>query len=451
MFPLTAQRRHLVCRALFLSLAVVPTLSVCSWALAWNLPSHARGYQHALAGLIGHHVQFAEIAHPRPGVTRLVDIQLNNPETGDTILTADILETLALDNQITVTVDGVRCLAGGLPELLDLLAAQLSGRWETASSGRSVDRVRVLSSQWIVASNDSGAQTLDDVEIDLRLRNGVPWAQLRFLLPDHNGNEADVDDARITIEWVRNRNITPPTTGFVLDTGTSALPCGLLQAVFPDFDLLGSRATFRGKANLQLYADGWRGSIEGDLLHVPLERLLSGGSGRLLSGEANIVAAKIVLSEGHIASAGAAVSTAGGRISQTLIAALAECDGMVMNVPESGTVHRYERLACTVRLGANGLSLTAPNNDGAIMTVADGSPLIRETPSTVQPIALAAALLPRSEVMVPATPQAATLMRWLPIPQTDRHKSRGDRIATPQATITSIRSHSDTGSHSDTE
>ena len=83
MFPLTAQRRRLACRALFLSLAVAPTLWVCSWAFAWNLPSHARGVQHALAGSIGRHVHFAEITHPRPGVTRLAGIHLENPETGD--------------------------------------------------------------------------------------------------------------------------------------------------------------------------------------------------------------------------------------------------------------------------------------------------------------------------------------------------------------------------------
>jgi hypothetical protein len=461
MFPLTALRRRLVCRALFLSLAVVPTLWVCSWALAWNLPSHGRSYQRALAVMIGHHVHFGEITHPCPGVTRLIDVDLKNAETGDTILTADILEADVDGEQITVAIDGVRCLRGGLPELLDLLSEQLSGRRETTSSGQSVGRVHVTPSQWTIVydgigasdaalvsdearvSDGARAQTLDDVEIDLRLRDGVPWAQLQFLLPDRTGGDADADDARITIAWDRNRGITPPTTGVTINTGTSALPCGLLQAVFTDFDLLGSRATFCGTANLQLHAAGWHGSLEGTLDKVPLDRLLTGHSELLLSGEAEIVVTKAELHEGRLVQVGGTIRSAGGRISRALLESLAGCDGLSVKVPpaEHDKIHRYQNLACRVQPGPGGLSLTACEGAGAIMRAADGRILIMETDTTVQPLALAAALLPESDVMIPATPRAAAMMRWLPLPKAIADKPGGDRIATPQVSIKTARPH----------
>ncbi|MEZ6073390.1 MAG: hypothetical protein R3C10_24725 [Pirellulales bacterium] len=445
MFPLTAPQRRLVCRAAFLTLAFAPTLWIGSWALAWNLPSHARGYRHALAGLTGRHVEFRRMVHARPGVTRLHDVELRHPETGDVILTADVLEATTSGSRLDIALDRACCQAGGLAELISALSEQLSGRWETAGAEHQLSEIRVLPSQWILASADSGAQTLDDVAIELRMHEAGPQAQLWFRFPDRNRESAAPNDARISVVWARNRDVVPPTTSLVLDTGAAHLPCPLLAALVPEVALLGSQATFHGSVRLREDADGWHGTIAGDLRRVPLKQLVGGGSGRILSGQADFIDTSVTLAGGHIVTAGARLTSPSGTVSRKLLEALAGCDGMDVRLPsDRHEIYQYNGLSCTAQLAVEGVWLTAAAGNGAIMSDVNGAPLILDTAGSVEPLALAVALMPECDVMVPATPATATVMQWLPLPPTTRSTSPSERIAAPNASIKTIRPHRDT-------
>jgi hypothetical protein len=401
MFALHQRSRRHICRIAFLVCCAQPTVLVLGWVLWLHTPAHVRTAALRVSTRLGVDVTLDGVSHPWPGATIYRGMVLTDRETDQRILTSAEVRTARSASGLLVTAARVELDETSLDLLWQTLADRLR-TWQNGSARLAVGQVRLgpitatrLRARF--AATRDGAQSL-----------------VTFCLP----GTAEESPAQVHI--FRNRQTTPPTTQVELQTGDSPLPCAIAQPLLPGLVQLGDGAHFRGVAWLNLQRGSWTGQIlGGELSGVDFERLVSSRYPCRLSGTARIVIEQARLRNGRVDTASGSLAVGPGLISRTLCQAAIE--GLQLSAGDllvtNSQLISYQQLACGFAVDPRGLQLRGGCREsppGTILTTTTG-PLLAVTRSEPLPtVALVRTLIPRRDLLVPATPAAEALARVLP-------------------------------------
>jgi hypothetical protein len=415
MLQLHDTTRRRVCIAGFILLGLLPALLIGGWCADRHLPGCARDEAERLGRQLGLAVKLKGISHLRPGVMLYQDIELADPETGETMLRCPTLE-IACRHQIDES--------GQPRSMLEVIATQ--PEVEAASLSRSWRwLLQLLEGKPDLWENDvhfsaaqltlkaERSQTLSDVEGLMETLPVGTRAEVNFRLAGTDTPEP----ARIRV--VRNRQSSPPASGFELYTGGGELPCNVLAMGVSELKPLGPRCRFHGYIWANETPDGWNGEVTGQLVELNLGDLVADHFPHHLSGigEATIQSARF--RRGRLEEGSAILAAGPGTIDRSLAAAAMEHLGLVQGTepfPDKERIE-YDHLAISVTLDAQGLRLRGccpEAESGTILSDSRGR-LLGESPQGAEPIAaLVQTLAPPSALQVPTGRQTDWLLRHLP-------------------------------------
>ncbi len=425
MFRLHDNARRRICRAAFLLICVAPTVGVSLWCVRRHLPGVAAREARRLERELGLDVSLEGLRYLRPGRMLYEGLKLADPETGQLILQCRALEadwTHTTDEQgrpkatLVVIASQPEIEATGVDRLQELLGQLL----RRGASRRQLD-VRLSAGQLTLGSTGA-SHTLTELQGSIGWSDEGAAAEASFRL-------AGVDTPeRIRVRLVRNRQTLPPASGFELDTGGGAVPCDLLALGLPLLGRLGPGSRLRGYIWANQAGDGrtsagWEGELAGQLIELDLDEVTT--AARLphkLSGTAHLTIQSARFRRGRLEEALGTLAAGPGVISRSLIeAAVAELSmARGLRPQEPGDLVPYEQLVVGFLIDTDGLHLQggrAPSAPGAILMGRQGWLLGEPTRQPQPVVALLRALVPASEVRVPATRQTAWLIGHLPVPQ----------------------------------
>jgi hypothetical protein len=429
MFALHQRSRRIVCRVAFLVLCAVPTVLVLGWILYLHTPFPVRAAAHGIGTQLGVEVSLDRVSHPRPGATVYHGVVLTERETGQRILATREVRTARSGGTLLVTAARIELQDAHLDLLWQVLADRLR-IWQAGSIQLAVGQVAM------------GPTTATRLRGRLEATGDRAQSLITFCLPD------TAEESPIRVHIVRNRQTTPPATQVELRTGNTSLPCSIAWPLLPGLAQLGDDAHFRGVAWGTLQRGGWTGQIlGGELTDVDFDRLVSSHYPCRLSGTARIVIQQARLRDGRLSVAAGSLAVGPGLISRSLCQAALEGLHLFAFEPfvTNSQLIPYEQLACKFAVDSHGLKLQgacrgAPGTilpSGTILTTTTG-PLLAVTRSVpLSPVALVRTLVPRRDLLVPATPAAEALVRTLPALTLDGSSYHRDpeSTATPDAAL----------------
>jgi len=430
MFRLHDRTRRRICVAAFFLFCVLPAVLILLWGITRHWPGYVAAEARRLSRQLGLCVSLEGLKYLRPGAVLYQGLQLSNPETGQTLLRCRVLEadySHATDAEgrrkpsLVLMASQPEIQAEGLPRLWRLVRQPLQ-----CEGGAAEFDVRLAAADLTVKSAQ-GAATLTGVQGSIEMLSGGSQAQVAFRLAG-----ADMPQpARVRI--VRNRQITPPASGFEIDTGGGSLPCTLLAMGLPELNSLGPDARFRGyiwaNETAGQPAGAWDGEVTGQMSRVDLGQLVSERFPHRLSGTAQLSIQSARFYRGRLEEGTCTLTAGPGVISRSLVDAAAAKLTLQRGARPAtqGDMLPYQELSLAALLDSNGLRLQgrcATGDPGTILSDGRqrllGEPLLQPQPV----VALLQTLVPASEVQVPATRQTDWLVRHLPVP----------RVVPPQGT-----------------
>ncbi len=418
MLPLYDKNRRQICVAGFLVLGVLPTLLVGGWCANRHAPGHVEAAASSLSKQIGLNVKLGGLQYLRPGVVLYEQVEAVDPETGKTVFRCRLMEvadTTQIDPQgqrrpvMAITASQSEVETASLDRIRQCLARAMEG-----FSGPMETDVQLSASELTLRAAQN-SQTLADVNGSMEEVAGGMQAQLFFRL----AGVQTPDPARIRM--VRNRQVSPPASGYELDTGSGELPCSVLALGLRELKSLGSRCRFHGYLAANETTDGWQGEIVGQLADVDLGGLVTDHFPHKLTGRGEVTIQSARFYRGRLEEGSVIVAAGPGTIDRTLAASAVDRLGLVPveSFPDGDSVP-YEQLAFSATLDAQGLRLQGRCTGVEPGTVlSQGSRrLIGEAPQQMaSAAALVQTLAPQNTIQVPASRQTDWLLRHLPMPE----------------------------------
>ncbi len=269
-----------------------------------------------------------------------------------------------------------------------------------------------------------GSQTLTGVKGLMEALSGGVHAQMQFRLVGADMREP------AQIRLVRNRQVSPPASGFELNTGDGELPCGVLAMGLGPWKPLGPRCRFHGYIWANETTDGWEGELTGQLAELDFGGLMTDQFPHHLSGVGEATIQHARFRRGRLEE-GSAVLTAGrGTIDRSLLAAAVQCLGLaagpdLLALPPGEDVGGgdrviYDQLAVEIAIDARGLRIRGrcPGVESGTILSSGNRRLLGEPSAGPLPVAsLVRTLAPASAVQVPVSRQSDWLLRHLPMPE----------------------------------
>ena len=423
MFRLHDKTRRQICLAGFFLLCIAPVLGAAAWCAMRHAPWVVQEEARNLARQLGLEVRLTGMKNVRPGTVLYEGLELADPETNQRLLYCRVLEvqwkTVAADRGssrplLVMQACQPEIETAGLRQLGALLQRAMQGQ-----TGRPAVDMRVSAGELTLRAGP-GSRTFTGVEGSFDNPPGGVQAIVAFRIP------GVVMPEPIRIRAVRNRQTSPPASGFELSTGDGELPCDLLAAGLPELAGLGSRSRFRGYiwAN-QDYdpqaGNNWSGGAAGQLLGVDLERLVSDHFPHKLSGAADVSITSARFVRGRLNQASGTIIAGPGVVSRSLLLSAANHLHLSSGVDLDliGDLVAYDRIALDMQMDAAGLKILGQ------CSAAGKDLLLAETGAPPQPIpALIQTLVPESMVQVPATDQTDWLVAHLVMPQAAAPQTR---------------------------
>ena len=423
--------RRRFCRTVFVTMCVLPTAVVLTWAITHHLPGAHTASERRLSLQLGLRAMADRVTRPRPGIVRWHGLTLADPETGQRLLTFPQLEAATTEEGLVLraseaTIDVDRA------ERLWPLVSGLLRQMDTPTVRLSVRDFRLV--------YDGREHLVHDVQARVQpLANGAQ-ARLRF--------RAGEDSESTQLSAVRNRQTTPPSTLFELRTGETALPCSLLDVLWPATKHFGSESKFRGfvwatrQSNKWGRGHEWDGELAGELTDVDLGHLLSPilpGQSSLpgqISATARLSVERARVGGGRLIEATGRVSTGPATVSREFFARAAVALRLVSSPSENDlSEQRWSRrsvdqLALSFTIGPNGLTLrgTCADAPDHTVVVSHGRPaLFTAQQHRLSVAALVQLLAPSATLLGPMSAEVQRLARILPLPATSH-----ERVATHQ-------------------
>jgi hypothetical protein len=403
MFQLHDRTRRWITLTAFVVLALLPTVIVLAYGVAWRLPQHAQAEAERLGERIGMKVSLKAIRHLRPGLVRYEGLELFHPETGLPVLRCKTFQ--AGWDQIADAQgrpQSALVLSAADPEI-DM--AQVDQLWRLADRlflGRADGPLEVrLACGDLQLRLGENRLALGQPELAVTTDSQGTQAELRFRLPG-GGSPAPV---RIGV--ARDRRTQPPLTRFDLDTGPSAMPCWLLASGLRSFEGLGADCRYSGALWAALLPTGWEGGLKGRFSRLDLDRLVTDRFPHKLSGLAEITIRQAEFHEGRLTKLDGSINAGPGVVSRSLIDDSAQFLQLVVATDPGMVVPElpYQTLAASFLLDHRGLQLHGlcqPEGSKAILS-GPYRCIVGEPEVQPQPLAgLLQTLIPVQHIRVPA-------------------------------------------------
>lgn len=431
-FRLHDKTRRRICIASFLLLGALPTLCASAWCIGRHLPSCVRAESRELALQLGLDVKLERVSYVRPGAVLYHGVELADPETGQILLRSRLLEIVngretdehgQPQPMLTLTASQPQIDAAAIPRVWRWLQTLMTGQLSRTKT------LVQLSAPELTLQAAAGAQTLTNLEGLVENLPGGTHAQLHFRLVGADTPEP----ARIRL--VRNRQVSPPASGFELYTGGGELPCNVLAMAMAELKPLGPRCRFRGYIWANESPDGWEGEVTGQLVDLDLGSLVTDHFPHHMSGAGELTVQSARFRQGRLDEGSGLLVAGPGTIDRSLLAAAVEHLGLqpasdllprpntLRPDPEedqqAGPLVPYQQLALSVTLDSQGLRIRGRCTDSEPgVVLSDGRHrMLSEPKGRPRPVAaLVQTLVPQSVVQVPASRQTDWLLRHLPIP-----------------------------------
>jgi len=409
MFSLHEITRTRLCRAAFLALCIAPTCAVLAWSTIVHLDWYRHAHQRAIAARLGWQVRLAEASTPRPGILLYRWLELADPENGQLLAqlpyveieTGDVLE---IRLPYPAVVNGTR-----LDAFWKLMRDQAR-----AHPGSSIVRFEAQNLTLHLADGD---QTITGVVGELNRDDVHAQAKLQFCRAMSGLQSAEP----CSISFTRLPSAENPEHVVDLTTGSTPLPSALVAAIWPGVEQLGKSCHFAGRLSAVEREGTWTAEVDGQLSEVDLDLLVSRQFPHKLSGLASVRVKRATLADGRVERAAGSVTAGPGVISRSLVQAAEthlQIQAAAAAISGPGNLLAYDKLCVGFEVGPEGMTLRGevPRTRGG-MLVDTRRVLAGEPPVTAQPVvALVRALVPQSEVHVPATRETVVLTGRLPVP-----------------------------------
>lgn len=443
MFPLHDKTRRKICLAAFALICVLPTTAVMAWCAYRHRPGYVDAEALRLSGVLGLEVSLEKFQHLSPGSVRYEGVELTDPQSGRIVLRCRVLQAAWRDiadarGEKNPTLELTASQPVVEVESFDALEQLIARRLRRRAGQPAVDLRLTAGEVTLHAAEHS--DTLAEFQGTIEVLPGGTQARAQFRL---GGSMTGSTAAKpVVLRLFRSTQGVPPTVVFELDTRGCAVPCRLLAMGFRPLEPLGTRSRFRGYVWARQTPDApsteprWDSEITGTLLDIDLDDLISANFPHTLSGTATVVIQQASFRQGRLESASGTLvagpgldgsgldeSPIGSRhvISRSLIDAAVEQLGLVRGGESRtpGDLVPYEQLSLSFLIDAEGLRLQGrgPAGGPGVVLADRYSHLLSTTNPYPRPVvALLRALVPQSEVQVPATRQTDWLMRYLPVP-----------------------------------
>lgn len=313
-------RAHFACRAGFVLLCLLPTVAVAGWIVQRSLPgfvlSQKEEWEQGLSRQLGLRVQLDQIEYPRHDTAELTNVSLRDPETGALVATLARLEVVSSDQGWKLTGRQAVVETTELP----LLRNQFEQRWlrRGADEWSSRSQCEILIRELTLKGPDRSLSLVDVAGVWKPAESG-PECELTFRLP-----ESDPEKPRGRWLVQRNRQTTPPTTHWVIETGETSLPCALAAPGWPQLQQLGSSAEFAGELDVVQSGEQVRGTLRGTIQNLDLDALVSEQSPYLLRGLALARIESAEFTQSKLTSIRGTIQARDGWVDRGLLAAAGE-------------------------------------------------------------------------------------------------------------------------------
>lgn len=419
MFQLHERTRLLLCRAGFLFLCVVPTLLLCGAAVHYRSSAYLEARRDewvaVLSDKLGLDVKIANLSYPHWNTALLEGLVLLDAESGEEVVRTRYVEVTWQEGRWQIVAGQPEVVAGSLPLLVELVNYRLL-------RGQALQLAPVqFEARELTFHSAAAAQTFQNVHAELATADAGKHIHVNFQFA---GLESKTP---LQLSIKRQRSSGSAVTTCQLNTGETQLPCAALVPLESWLKQLGDDATFQGQASLEQSNEGIATELNGDFHHVDLDRLVSlRFPHHRLSGQADVRLQRLKLHSGRIVAMEGQLQThGGGVVSRSLLMAVQKQldlkpQDQQLDLAIGPSSLRYSHLAFGFALDAAGLSISGddnPANPGVIMASAALGPLLSESAETVVPVAyFMRAVLPHSDVQIPATAEAKSLFDLLPLP-----------------------------------
>ena len=414
------------CRAGFVLFCLLPTLLVIGSILVTRSTFYRTRQRVELASrlseVLGVDVAIERLESVGGDGVLLHGLRLRDPETARLLVTVRLLEVRETEGTLKLLASQPEVEASALGRLWELLRDRLL-------RDRDADhRVAAFAAQELTLRGAEQSQTFTEVRGTLEPSDSGPQLSLEFRLAGAEMTEP----AQFRV--VRNRQLSPPATGWALRTGNAALPCSLMIEQLPFLARLGPECRFQGSIWASRTVDGWEGDISGRLVDLDLYNLVSESFPHKLTGSAELLLTVARIQRGRLIEASGELRSNHGVISQSLLLAIRDELHLTLNMdalPVDEQRVLYRDLAVAFRLDQGGLSMAAvrESKSPGVLLEGDAGWLVAESAETTIPVvALVRALVPDSRLLVPASRQTEPLLHVLPIPDVvpeSANKGRG--------------------------
>jgi hypothetical protein len=408
MFRLGYKARRSLCRLGFLALCLAPTAGVCAWGVSRMLPSHARDVADDLARDLGLDLRVGRVTHPRPGAIVLLDVSVDDPESGREVMRADRARIERSTDGLLIVTHALEVDATTLPVLWRALERGLSRR-----PAASAESARLAAAETTLLWPDRRA-ALWGLAMRLDPLAAGPRVSLEARLTD----DPSAQPVRLTV--FRDRQSVPPRGGFELETGPQSIDAALVSPALPADAWLGAKARFSGYLWARQGAAGWEGIAQGQLTDVDARQLLATRFSHNVNGAARIDLSRARFEGGRLIEAAGMIDAGPGFVSRGLLAAASRS----LRVPWAESrgarddLLAYDRLAAEFQIEGGQLTLLGRCADAPLGTllVEGDRVLLAEPAEQPQPVAgLVRMLAAPDDELVPAGPGTDWLIRVLPI------------------------------------
>lgn len=373
---------RIICRAVFLSCCLAPTMLVGAWGVVLHSPGHraerAAAWERALAARLGLAVRVEREERHRDGSTSLGRVELVEQDTGELVAAAE---------DVRVRTDGaILCQCGEI----EVQWARLPRLWEVVDGRllRGVDRddwQLTLTAPQIKVRRAEGEQLLRSVTGTWQSSGQGSRGELRFLPEEDLGG----GPARLLIGH-ELREGRAPLTHLRLLGDSCRLAAPLLSADLVAF--AGPDARFHGVIEAVREGGPWRSQARGVLEHVDLARVVPRDPDLVVDAHGDLHLTGVDFFDGRLVRAQGRLEGTGGAVSGEALVALGRLI-QVEPLAEQGRL-AFDQLHVDFGVLDNGLWLTGRCGgcpEGTILA-AGGRPLLRNRPRATSPYFLYEAL-----------------------------------------------------------
>jgi hypothetical protein len=339
----------------------------------------------------------------------LEDVSLVDPDGGRRVVRVRLIEVAKTDHGLIAIASQPEIGARQLQRLGEILYTRI------LRGPKPAEPMQLLLGD-VTMQGTAGAMTFSDVRVALDTPQDAVQVTLDFLV-------AGQDKANpLQLQVTRSRDGAAPASTWQLRTAAGQFPCALLADYLPPLAALGPDCQFQGTAWIEQDGRGWNGEIAGRFVNADLGNLIAPFPHKL-SGSAEIMLSHSRFEQGRVVEVAGSLSSGGGVISRSLLDAASDSLRLTANSvtdEQTDTLLAYRQLAIGFQIDAASIRMSGlcdGRQQDVVLLGANGKPLLQSSAKAVPSVALTRALVPQSELQVPATSATEILLRALPMPQ----------------------------------